>query len=137
ASQGEHGIPRVTTAEDISEGVRLKEQEKINAYRELVRKVQQQRSDHDRSKGALENTTKLLSKNPEFYTIWNIRREILQAQFESIIAAQEQEDETARRAEIQQLLQSDLLFLVPLLKKSPKCYITIINQRQFHSNLPR
>ncbi|KZZ87599.1 geranylgeranyl transferase type-2 subunit alpha [Ascosphaera apis ARSEF 7405] len=115
-----HGIPRVTAAEDISEGVRLREQEKINTYRELVRKVQEQRSNHDRSKDALANTTKLLSKNPEFYTIWNIRREILQSQFSSIISASS--DESAQCAEIQQLLTSDLAFLFPLLKKSPKCY---------------
>ncbi|KAI5285464.1 Rab geranylgeranyltransferase, partial [Ascosphaera aggregata] len=118
-----HGIPRVTAAEDTTEGAILKEQEKITAYRKLVRKVQEQRAAHDKSEEALNNTSQLLSRNPEFYTAWNIRREILQHQFSSVLStAGGSENATTATPKIQQLIQADLAFIFPLLKKSPKCY---------------
>ncbi|ODV80389.1 protein prenylyltransferase [Suhomyces tanzawaensis NRRL Y-17324] len=52
-------------------------------------------------------TTQLLMKNPEFYTIWNYRREVL---------LHNQGDR------YQQLLEDDLKLLMGLLKRYPKCY---------------
>ena len=37
-----------------------------------------QRSVTDYSKEALEMTTRLLKENPEYYTVWNYRRHILE-----------------------------------------------------------
>ena len=69
-------------------------------------------------------TSKLLTQNPEYYTIWNHRRLILQH-----LLSQESTDypheETAEsqwpRPEIE-LISKDLGFLVPLLRRFPKCY---------------
>ncbi|KAI5295674.1 Rab geranylgeranyltransferase [Ascosphaera acerosa] len=135
-----HGIPRATAAEEVPETARLREQEKIKSYRELVRQVQEQRSKRDYSQDALDNVSRLLTRNPEFYTIWNIRREILQAQISRLAdgaaaataaaAAAAGADGDAKAATptstpqqlIQQILESDMRFIFPLLKKSPKCY---------------
>lgn len=55
-------------------------------------------------------TSRLLTKNPEYYTIWNHRRHILQHLC------------LADSSQIQERIQEDLEFLIPLLTKFPKCY---------------
>lgn len=70
----------------------------------------------------LDLTSKLLKQNPEYYSIWNHRRLVFrQLLEEALLTSQSQDVETAgdRPAE---LIRSDLAFLVPLLRKFPKCY---------------
>lgn len=81
-------------------------------------------------------TSKLLAQNPEYYTIWNYRRLILQdviAQELRKPAEEQQVDEadasaaqkaglTPQQHEISLLIKEDLAFLIPLLKQYPKCY---------------
>lgn len=68
----------------------------------------------DFSQSTLALTSKLLSENPEYYTIWNDRRRILQHILSDKSSAS---PETTAK-----LLSSDLAFLLPLLKLYPKCY---------------
>lgn len=72
----------------------------------------------------LELTSKLLTQNPEYYTIWNHRRLLLQHLL-SQNSTDVPQDDTAEpewpRAEIE-LISNDLGFLVPLLRRFPKCY---------------
>lgn len=95
--------------------------------------------DKDFSNTTLQLTSRLLGQNPEYYTIWNHRRLILQDVFrrelqvstdttgtESVETA---DLEAARKAgltpaqqEIALLIKEDLHFLIPLLKQYPKCY---------------
>lgn len=58
----------------------------------------------------LEQTTQLLGLNPEFYTIWNYRRSILQFLFDT--------NELDRK----KTLEDDLKLVMALLKRFPKCY---------------
>lgn len=58
----------------------------------------------------MDKTTQLLALNPEFYTIWNYRREILSALFKS------------HTIDEQKLLEDDLKLLMAQLKSFPKCY---------------
>lgn len=82
-------------------------------------------------------TSGLLSQNPEYYTVWNNRRLILQDVFRKELAAlpgdQDVSQESApsgqtppalntAQQEILLLIQEDLAFLLPLLKNFPKCY---------------
>lgn len=87
-------------------------------------------------------TSKLLERNPEYYTIWNYRREILLHQFNGTdtspppppntttnIGEKESENEEsnsnkqkAASANISKLIKEELMFLMPLLMKFPKCY---------------
>lgn len=61
-------------------------------------------------------TSKLLTLNPEYYTIWNYRRLILQHQLNQQLSPG---NDAQSRSE---LILNDLNFLVPLLRKYPKCY---------------
>ena len=94
----------------------------------------------DFSNTTLQLTSRLLSQNPEYYTIWNHRRLILQHVFAKELAsgnnaALETADDgnadaqaaqkaglTLAQQEISLLIKEDLQFLIPLLKQFPKCY---------------
>jgi geranylgeranyl transferase type-2 subunit alpha len=60
----------------------------------------------------LGNVTKLLNENPEYYTIWNHRRRILNALLSADALPQSADD----------LMQADLQLTFALLRKFPKCY---------------
>jgi geranylgeranyl transferase type-2 subunit alpha len=103
----QHGVPRVS-------GIREKDSEKekrnITSYTTLVKQVQDRVHTKDFSPETLDLTSKLLTRNPEYYTIWNYRRRVLQhlINAEGPLAVD--------------LISSDLQFLVPLLLQFPKCY---------------
>ena len=64
--------------------------------------------------------------NPEYYTIWNHRRLILRHLFQSA-SNERHEDETVSislqdNQRVEDLISSDLTFLLPLLRQYPKCY---------------
>ena len=62
------------------------------------------------SSETLSLATKLLVKNPEYYTIWNYRRRILQ----HLLLSKESNTDA--------IIRDELNFLVPLLMQFPKCY---------------
>jgi geranylgeranyl transferase type-2 subunit alpha len=64
-------------------------------------------------------TSELLSKNPEYYTVWNYRRSILQHQCSHIMSSASEQPTTDQIAGI---IKNDLQFLLPLLRDFPKCY---------------
>lgn len=65
------------------------------------------------SSDTLEKLSQLLTRNPEYYTVWNYRRRVLRHQFSATISNHDQ---------LAALIKSDLQFLVPLLRSFPKCY---------------
>ena len=78
---------------------------------------------------ALQLTSKLLTLNPEYYTIWNHRRRILQHRFTPPsprdIDLEEQRDDNSPgdlKKSTLDLITSDLNFVFSLLRKFPKCY---------------
>ncbi|KAL8768161.1 MAG: hypothetical protein Q9209_005552 [Squamulea sp. 1 TL-2023] len=68
-------------------------------------------------------TTQLLEMNPEYYTVWNYRRLLLRSFFENATLSYpgSADDNTASDV-IQRYITDDLGFLLPLLRKFPKCY---------------
>lgn len=75
---------------------------------------------HQYTTESLELTSKLLRWNPEYYTIWNHRRLILQ---HLLSAHPVREDDTIDNFKATaNLISDDLAFLIPLLRKFPKCY---------------
>jgi geranylgeranyl transferase type-2 subunit alpha len=69
-------------------------------------------------------TSKLLAKNPEYYTIWNHRRVIL---LEGFFPKDEERDDTSEEQKEKHeisynLIKDDIRFLFPLQRKYPKCY---------------
>lgn len=70
----------------------------------------------------LESTSKLLKGNPEYYTIWNHRRLILRHQFEFASSLGSDVNGHPSHDALASLISDDLAFLIPLLRKFPKCY---------------
>ncbi|KAL8908118.1 MAG: hypothetical protein Q9207_001010 [Kuettlingeria erythrocarpa] len=71
-------------------------------------------------------TTKLLELNPEYYTIWNHRRRLMRSFFPGGTSHCPNEvqplDESTVAETVRQYIADDLTFLLPLLRKFPKCY---------------
>ncbi|KAL9004841.1 MAG: hypothetical protein Q9188_002360 [Gyalolechia gomerana] len=65
-------------------------------------------------------TTRLLEMNPEYYTIWNYRRLLLRYFFAQGPKLEPHRDPNSEI--IRQYIFDDLTFLLPLLRKFPKCY---------------
>ncbi|KLJ09261.1 geranylgeranyl transferase type-2 subunit beta [Blastomyces silverae] len=114
-----HGVPRYDTSRQRTEEARQKELQKIQAYNELVRAVNSQRAERNFSTEALNKTSELLTRNPEYYTIWNTRRLILQHQFSTATSSTGGGNSDDQ---IKNIIKSDLQFLFPLLRGYPKCY---------------
>jgi len=92
----------------------------------LTEKVLDRRRAKDYSDKALELTTELLRLNPEFYSIWNYRREIfLKGLFPNSIPG-----------EANRLLQDDLTFTLGALKEHPKVYWIWTHRRWCLERIP-
>ncbi|KAL7931759.1 protein prenylyltransferase [Trichoderma chlorosporum] len=129
-----HGVTR--TVRTRTEEQRLQDLEKIKKYRSLETQIRTQVSSGSYTLDVFELTTKLLRQNPEYYTIWNIRRRCLIACLLSGAAdhtASEPQGGTpdAKNQDSDgQVLQSEIAFTMPLLMEFPKCY-WIWNFRQW------
>jgi geranylgeranyl transferase type-2 subunit alpha len=82
---------------------------------------------NDLSSETLSLVTKILVKNPEFYTIWNHRRKLIQ----HLLAL--------KNVDSYNLFTDELNFLVPLMMQFPKCYciwnyrVWLLNQVEHHT----
>ncbi|PQE17413.1 hypothetical protein CJF31_00005822 [Rutstroemia sp. NJR-2017a BVV2] len=72
-----HGMPRAAATEQKSLAALQKEKKEIEDYKALVELIEAKTAERQYTLEVLELTSKLLSKNPEYYTIWNIRRRLL------------------------------------------------------------
>ncbi|KAG9686071.1 protein prenylyltransferase, partial [Aureobasidium melanogenum] len=124
-----HGVPRVAVSEK-TDASRKKELKQIEAYKALVDNVQAKIKAQEYTAETLGLTSALLTQNPEYYSIWNHRRLVLQHVFAKEINSSPPEDAeskpppglTPAQHEITLLIREDLAFLLPLLKQFPKCY---------------
>ncbi|KAF2147166.1 uncharacterized protein K452DRAFT_330663, partial [Aplosporella prunicola CBS 121167] len=124
-----HGVPRAASTVERTEQAKQKELQQIDQYNDLVRLVNTKVSEKQYTAETLALVLKLLTQNPEYYTIWNHRRLILQDTFRNALAepssAESSPESTALSPGQQTILDhivNDLRFLVPLLLKFPKCY---------------
>lgn len=71
-------------------------------------------------------TTKLLEMNPEYYTVWNYRRRLLQSFFPGDPSTETRIadiwSDVSGTEKVRKYILDDLAFLLPLLRKFPKCY---------------
>ncbi|KAJ4297859.1 Rab geranylgeranyltransferase [Kalmusia sp. IMI 367209] len=111
-----HGISRAAGKAARTEEARQHQLRDIDAYKELVDLVTTKVLEKQYTLEVLGLVTKLLNENPEYYTIWNHRRRILNALFPS----DSTDDPSTRRND--DLLQNDLQLTFGLLRKYPKCY---------------
>ncbi|KAK6882687.1 Geranylgeranyl transferase type-2 subunit alpha [Candida tropicalis] len=101
---------RVSLSEEAKQLKLKKDQIKIKEYRELTEELFKLRENEDYSDEALLKNNEILIINPEFYTMWNYRREILSRYKSEDLKIYEN------------LLNQDLKFVLSQLKKFPKCY---------------
>ncbi|KAL2862881.1 Rab geranylgeranyltransferase BET4 [Aspergillus lucknowensis] len=113
-----HGIPRHASLETTGEA-RQQELRKIEKYRDLELIVREQIAGRRYTHATLQNISELLKKNPEYYTVWNYRRQVLRHEFQQVASEESYEAEIDR---IAALIRTDLQFLIPLLRSFPKCY---------------
>lgn len=72
-----HGRVKVRTTEEEKIRKAKERQEKLKLYRCAMNKIQTKREAKEFDKELLELTGQVLTSNPDIYTLWNIRREIL------------------------------------------------------------
>ncbi|CAH0603116.1 unnamed protein product [Chrysodeixis includens] len=106
-----HGRVKVRTTEEEKARKEKERQEKLKVFKHAMQKIFHKRKESELDKELLELTGKVLSSNPDIYTLWNIRREIL------IIFAKTYESE-----ELSQLYDAELHLTEYCLKINPKSY---------------
>ncbi|KAK0708948.1 hypothetical protein B0T26DRAFT_719921 [Lasiosphaeria miniovina] len=73
----QHGIARTSRAQAQTADQRKLELDRIEKYRDLENQVRSHHAQGDYSPDVFQLTTRLLRLNPEYYTIWNVRRRSL------------------------------------------------------------
>lgn len=107
-----HGRVKVRTTEEERARKEKERQEKLKIYKHAMQQIFHKRKEGELDKNLLELTGKVLSSNPDIYTLWNIRREIL------IILKKADESEE----EMSQLYDAELQLTEYCLKINPKSY---------------
>ncbi|KAE8257762.1 hypothetical protein A4X13_0g2153 [Tilletia indica] len=136
-----HGVKRERTTAQAKAARKAKEAARLESYLEVESHFFQLRDADELTPAALEQTTKLLSFNPEFFTVWNYRRSILSHLFESAVpeatsesgGIESQESKDARRSA---LLQDDLELTMHALRAHPKVYWIWSHRTWCLQNLP-
>ncbi|KAF8350858.1 rab-protein geranylgeranyltransferase [Amanita rubescens] len=121
-----HNVKRVHQSPEATRARKQKEQAKIAEYLVLTNAVLSRKKRKDYSSEAFELTTQLLRVNPEFYTVWNYRRNIcLQGLFPN-----------SSPDAIHGTLSEDLAFTMSALKVHPKVYWIWNHRRWCLENIP-
>lgn len=124
SASGLHGKPRIKSTEESNRLKRERESGKIKDYDSLVNAMHTSRNLKDFAIEALQRTEKILNINPEFYTAWNCRREILIE-----ICSQDPQNK-------QEILLKEIKMTDYLLKQSPKTYWLWNHRRWALENCP-
>ncbi|KZT26484.1 rab-protein geranylgeranyltransferase, partial [Neolentinus lepideus HHB14362 ss-1] len=115
-----HGVRRTRQTSEAVEARKQREQSRLKEYLSLTDHVLAKKKSRDWSKDAFEATSRLLQINPEFYTIWNYRRNIM---LHGLFVNSPPEV-------INDILSEDLSMTAAALKAHPKVY-TLWNHRSW------
>ncbi|KAJ7470311.1 rab-protein geranylgeranyltransferase [Mycena latifolia] len=121
-----HGVKRVRQTPEAAAAKKLREQSKIKEYLALTADVLSKKASDDWSREAFNLTTRVLQINPEFYTVWNYRRNIL---LHGIFPE-------SSPTEINDLLTEELSMTTAALKMHPKVYWIWNHRRWCLANVP-
>jgi len=112
-----HGVRRVKTTKELEEQKKKEELVKIEAYCKLNDKILEMKKNEEalEDEEVLDVSFSLLTKNPEFYSLWNMRRRFLLKLFSP---DREQPD----GEKVEKLMNKELELVVVCLKKNPKSY---------------
>lgn len=106
-----HGRLKIKTTAEQEEAKRKEREVKLNAFKSATKKIFSKRANGECDDEALYLTKEVLQHNPDFYTLWNYRREILL----HIKPEKPVED-------LQTLCCEELLLTQACLMKNPKSY---------------
>lgn len=121
-----HGRLKVkTTAEQEKEKLAEK-QKKLAVYNAALKKANEKRLTVELDAEALELVNQLLLANPDFYSMWNFRKEILQ-QWKQI-----KEEE-----EMQKVMTNEISFTESCLRVNPKSYGSWFHRFWILQNMPQ
>ncbi|KIN94513.1 hypothetical protein M404DRAFT_382751 [Pisolithus tinctorius Marx 270] len=121
-----HNVRRVRQSPAAIQANKERERSKIVDYLALTNDVISRKKNKDWSRDAFDVTQKLLEKNPEFYTIWNYRRNIM---LNGIFP-----DSTSEQ--LNNILASELMLTTTALKDHPKVYWLWNHRRWCLQNIP-
>ncbi|KAI0064687.1 rab-protein geranylgeranyltransferase [Artomyces pyxidatus] len=121
-----HGVKRSRESREAREAKKQREKSRLTAYLALSDDVLARKANREWSKDAFDLTSRLLSMNPEFYTVWNYRRNIL---INGIFPS-------SSPIEINDILSDDLSMTTTALKAHPKVYWLWNHRRWCLENVP-
>lgn len=98
--------------EEIKKQREARDVKRIKHYRALQDKVLNLKNEKTYTADSFKLTTELLQLNPEFYTVWNYRRDIISNHFTKELNAEE----------LIKLFDQELGFIMLRLKDFPKVY---------------
>jgi len=120
-----HGVLKVKSSAQQEAEKRKERQEKAEKFKKLTRKIFDKRKCKELDDELMSLTEKLLSSNPDFNTIWNIRKEIF------LKLKDERSEE-----ELNDLYSNELRFLQSCLHVNPKSYGVWEHRRFSLQNMP-
>ncbi|XP_038208735.1 geranylgeranyl transferase type-2 subunit alpha [Zerene cesonia] len=106
-----HGRLKIRTTEEEKAKKERERQEKLKIFKHAMQKIQNKRKQGELDEEQLNLTGNVLSSNPDIYTLWNIRREIL-TDFRN----------NKTEEEISKLYDAELSLTEYCLKINPKSY---------------
>jgi len=120
-----HGVKRrVKSSEEVEKERKRAEIAKIEDFQTKVTSLLSKRSAPQLSEEALQSCTSVLDINPEFYTAWNYRREILQDL-----------DKTMGAAAFHRVLENEMKFTEKSIAMNPKSYWSWLHRTWVSSRL--
>ncbi|KAK2550991.1 Geranylgeranyl transferase type-2 subunit alpha [Acropora cervicornis] len=106
-----HGRVKVRTTAEQAEAKRKEREKKLKIYNETTNRIHEKRKNGDMDKESLSLSEQVLSANPDYLTLWNLRREIF-------LRMKEENSADA----LQEICQRELSFLTNCLQVNPKSY---------------
>ncbi|EGG19656.1 protein geranylgeranyltransferase type II [Cavenderia fasciculata] len=106
-----HGVLKVKTTEEKARELKVKELLKIKEYKEVVSKFQEHKSVGVLDQIGLDISKTVLEWNPEYYTVWNYRRDIFN-----------HFDNTLEKEKVQELLTKEMKFIEECIQRFTKSY---------------
>ena len=120
-----HGRVKVRSSEEQVAAKNLEREKKIKRYQSVTEEIYTRREAGSLDEELLKLTEELLGHNPDHYTMWNIRRDVMK----QILTDSEVETKT-------ELFKRELHFLEKCLKINPKSYGTFMQRRWVMSETP-
>jgi len=121
-----HGVKKAYVSEEIRQQKKLKEKSEIESYLNTVKIINEKRKNKVYDEEAFNLTTKILSFNVEYYTLWNFRRKILLHQFETLTPEEKEKK-----------FENELEFQEKCVRKKPKSYWAWNHRRWILENMEK